>query len=132
MTEAKGTAMMKNWEEHTWDGKRYDEVTGPKQTTGTSTYAYSGDLEGVGESRFLMAYPDGESCSTVALEVVTGTLGGRSGAFVLQHVGGYRDGVAEQSFTVVASSGGLAGLRGRGRVTWAMGEPGQYAFDYEV
>ncbi|GGP63336.1 DUF3224 domain-containing protein [Saccharothrix coeruleofusca] len=59
---------------------------------------------------------------------MTGALGDRSGAFVLRHTGGYRDGVAERSFTVVASSGGLAGLRGHGRIRWVMGEPGHYEF----
>ncbi|MFI9814696.1 DUF3224 domain-containing protein [Saccharothrix variisporea] len=132
MSTANGNAEMKSWEEHTWDGKRYDEVTGPKQTTGSMTVAYTGDLEGTGEQRFLMDYPDDSSCRSVGIEVVTGTLGGRSGTFVLEHSGGFRDGVARGTFTVVSASGELAGLTGSGTITWQMGEPGGYAFDYEL
>ncbi|XVV01656.1 DUF3224 domain-containing protein [Actinosynnema sp. CA-248983] len=132
MTNANGTAEMKSWDEHTWDGKRHDEVIGPKQTTGSMTLAYSGDLEGTGEFRFLMDYPDAESCRSLGYEVVTGVLGGRSGSFVLEHTGGFRDGVSRGTFTVVSASGGLAGLTGSGSITWHLGEPGAYEFDYKI
>ncbi|RKT56541.1 DUF3224 domain-containing protein [Saccharothrix australiensis] len=122
-----GTAELTGWDEHTWDGRRYDEVTGPKQTAGGMTAAYLGDLEGSGEMRFVMSYPDDGSCRSTGYEVVTGTLAGRSGTFVLEHVGTFRDGVAEQRFTVVSASGGLAGLTGVGTITWAPGGPGRYA-----
>ncbi|NUT97554.1 MAG: DUF3224 domain-containing protein [Saccharothrix sp.] len=132
MSTANGNAEMKSWEEHTWDGKRYDEVSGPKQTVGTMAATYTGDLEAVAEQRFVMDYPDDSSCRAVGYEVVTGTLGGRSGSFVLEHTGGFRDGVASGTFTVVSASGELAGLTGSGTITWHMGEPGTYTFDYEI
>ncbi len=131
-TKATGTAEMKSWDEHTWDGRRYDEVTGPKQTTGSMTTAYAGDLEATSELRFLMSYPDGESCRSIGYEVVTGTLAGRSGTFVLEHVGGFRDGVAEGTFTVVSASGDLAGLTGHGTIKWLQGEPGRFTLDYDL
>lgn len=131
-THATATAEMKSWDEHTWDGRRYDEVTGRKQTTGGMTTAYSGALEAVGDMRFLMSYPDDDSCVSVGYEVVTGTLDGRAGTFVLQHTGGFRDGVADAAVTVVSATGELAGLTGTGRVTWAQGEPGRLELDYEL
>lgn len=130
MATANGNAEMKSWDERTWDGKRYDEVSGPKQTTGSMTVAYTGDLAGTGEFRFLMDYPDAGSCRAVGYEVVTGVLGGRTGSFVLEHSGGFRDGVSRGTFTVVSASGGLAGLTGSGSITWHVGEPGTYAFEY--
>ncbi|ONI89162.1 hypothetical protein ALI22I_16790 [Saccharothrix sp. ALI-22-I] len=131
-THATAGAEMKSWDEHTWDGKRYDEVTGPKQTTGAMTVAYSGALEAVGDMRFVMSYPDDDSCTSIAYELVTGTLDGRKGTFVLHHTGGYRDGVADATFTVVSATDDLTGLTGTGRITWAQGEPGRFELDYEI
>ncbi|KOX18856.1 hypothetical protein ADK67_35195 [Saccharothrix sp. NRRL B-16348] len=131
-THVTASADMKSWDEHTWDGKRYDEVTGPKQTTGGMTVAYTGDLEAVGDLRFVMSYPDDDSCVSTGYEVVTGTLKGRTGSFVLHHTGGFRDGVADATFTVVSATGDLAGLTGTGRITWAQGEPGRFELDYEL
>lgn len=131
-THVTASADMKSWDEHTWDGKRYDEVTGPKQTTGGMTVAYTGDLEAVGDLRFVMSYPDDDSCVSTGYEVVTGTLKGRTGSFVLHHVGGFRDGVADATFTVVSATSDLAGLTGTGRITWAPGEPGQFELDYDI
>ncbi|NUT49298.1 MAG: DUF3224 domain-containing protein [Saccharothrix sp.] len=123
---------MKSWDEHTWDGKRYDEVTGPKQTVGGMTVSYRGALEGTGELRFVMSYPDDDSCASTGYELVTGTLDGREGGFVLHHVGGFSDGVADATVTVVSATGDLAGLTGTGRITWAHGEPGRLELDYEL
>ncbi|WP_433262904.1 DUF3224 domain-containing protein [Actinosynnema sp. CS-041913] len=131
-TQATGPVEMKSWDEHTWDGKRYDEATGPKQTTGGMTTAYRGDLEGTGDMRFLMSYPDDDTCRSTGYEVVTGTLAGRTGTFVLEHVGGFRDGVAEGTFTIVSATGDLTGLTGEGTVRWAQGEPGRYTIDYDL
>ncbi|MEV0679659.1 DUF3224 domain-containing protein [Actinosynnema sp. NPDC050436] len=131
-TEASGTVGMADWVEHTWDGKRYDEVTGPKQTTGGMTTTYRGDLEATGEMRFLMSYPDDASCRSTGYEVVTGTLAGRTGTFVLEHVGGFRDGVAEGTFTIVSAGGDLAGLTGTGTVRWHQTEPSRYTLDYDL
>lgn len=132
MSTARANATMNSWDEHTWDGKRYDEVTGPKQTVGGMTTTYTGDLEGVGDLRFVMSYADDDSCSTTGYEVVTGALNGRAGSFVLHHVGGFRGGVADSTVTVVSASGDLAGLTGTGRVTWPQGEPGRFELDHRI
>jgi hypothetical protein len=132
MSNAHATAEMKSWDEQTWDGKRYDEVTGPKQTVGGMTTAYTGDLEGTGDLRFVMSYLDDDTCHSTGYEVVTGTLDGRQGSLVLHHVGGFRDGVADATFTIVSAAGDLAGLTGTGRMTWPQGEPGRWELDYRL
>lgn len=131
-THATASAEMKSWDEHTWDGKRYDEVTGPKQTTGGMTVAYSGALEAVGDMRFVMSYPDDDSCVSTGYEVVSGTLDGRQGTFVLHHTGGFRDGIADATFTITSATDTLTGLTGTGRITWAQGGPGRFELDYEI
>lgn len=54
----------------------------------------------------------------VALERVEGTLDGRTGAFVLQHVGAIVDGTPSLALTVVVGSGTgeLTGLVGHGTI----------------
>ncbi|WP_306749349.1 DUF3224 domain-containing protein [Saccharothrix yanglingensis] len=122
----------RSWTEQTWDGRDHSGVTGPKRTTGAMTATYRGALEGEGETRFLMAYPDDASCTMLGHELLTATLDGRRGTLVLEHVGGYRDGVATSTFTVVHAEGELAGLTGTGRITWPHGSAGRFELDYEI
>ncbi|NWA24850.1 DUF3224 domain-containing protein [Pseudomonas gingeri] len=73
------------------------------------------------------------SAGYVAMETVTGTLGGRKGSFVLQHSSTMTRGVPEQSIQVVPDSatGELAGLAGRLVITVAEGQH-SYRFDYSL
>jgi uncharacterized protein DUF3224 len=131
-THTTGAIEMKSWEETTWDGKAHNEVTGAKQTVGVMVGAYHGALEATGETRFVMTYTDDDHCSTVGHELVSGTLDGRTGTFVLQHIGRYEDGTVSGGFTVVPESGTgeLAGLSGSGGITWEAGQSGVYTVDY--
>ena len=63
-----------------------------------------------------MAYADDGSATTVGLQRIRGTIAGREGSLVVQHVGGYADGAATAALTVVAGagSGELAGVSGSG------------------
>ena len=132
MSTAHATAEMKSWDEHTWDGKRYDEVTGPKQTVGGMTTAYTGDLEGTGDLRFVMSYPDDNSCVSTGYEQITGTLNGLQGSFVLHHTGGFRNNTATATVTIVSATGDLTGLTGAGSITWAPNQPGRLELDYQL
>ena len=94
--------------------------------------AFHGDLEGASRGQ-MMAEGDPRSGSGgyVALERVTGTLGGRKGSFVLQHSGTMSGGKAEMTVTVVPGSGtdGLKGLAGTFRILIEGGQH-HYEFDY--
>jgi Protein of unknown function (DUF3224) len=131
-THATGGIEMKSWDEKTWDGKPHHEVSGAKLTEGTMIATYRGALEGTGETRFVMTYINDDNCYTTGYELVTGTLDGRTGTFVLQHVGRYKDGSVSGGFTVVPESGTgqLAGLSGSGGITWEAGQSGVYTVDY--
>jgi hypothetical protein len=88
-----------------WDEAPYDELDGTKLTKARVTKQYAGDLVGESVTESLMAYaPDG-TADFVGIERITGTIDGRKGTFVLQHVGRFEDGAARAACTVVASSG---------------------------
>jgi hypothetical protein len=76
---------------------------------------FAGDLEGTSIGEMLAAQGGVQgSAGYVAMERVTGSLGGRSGSFVLQHLGVMTRGEAELSVRVVPDSGTdqLTGLAG--------------------
>jgi Protein of unknown function (DUF3224) len=75
---------------------------------------FTGDLEAAGEGEMLSAMSAKDSGVYVAIERVTGRLGARSGAFVLQHCGIMTRGAQQLSITVVPESGtdGLQGISG--------------------
>ena len=88
-----------------WDEQPFAEVEGaPKLTQARVTTTYTGDLHGEGTSTLVMAY-DGADASYAGYERVVGSLGGRSGSFVLRLAGGFEQGAARTDWTVVEGSG---------------------------
>ena len=95
---------------------------------------FEGDLDATGEGRMLTATtPVKGSAGYVAIERVTGSLSGRSGAFVLQHMGTMDRGAQQLSIPVVPDSGtgALAGLSGALRIRIADGQH-FYEFEYTL
>ncbi len=77
---------------------------------------YQGDLAATAQGQMLSAVTTTPgSAGYVAIELVTGTLQGRSGSFVLQHSGLMDRGSKQLSISVVPDSatGELAGLAGQ-------------------
>ena len=108
-----------------WDEQPFAEVEGaPRLTQARVTTTYAGDLDGEGTSTLVMAY-DGADASYAGYERVVGSLGGRSGSFVLRLAGGFEQGAARTDWTVVEGSGTgeLAGLQGKGGYVAKQGEP---------
>jgi hypothetical protein len=93
-----------------------------------------GDLEGVSKGEMLTAgdYTKGEA-GYVALEQVTGSLKGRRGSFVLQHVGTMDKSGMTLRVTVVPGSGTdqLQGIAGSFTITITAGQH-SYDFDYTL
>jgi len=126
---AKGTFELKAWDE-----KPFNEINGmPKLTRASVIKSYQGAITGEGILEYLMMYRDDGSASFVGLERVVGSVGGRSGSFVFQHTGTFKDGVAAVTLIVVPGSGtaDLHGLRGEGG--FAVGHQGPYSItlDYD-
>jgi hypothetical protein len=93
---------------------------------------FRGDLEGASQGEMLsfMTSTKG-SAAYVAIEKVTGTLGGRKGSFVLQHNGTMNRGAPELTVRVVPDSGTdeLAGLSGT--LTIAIAPDGKHSYEME-
>jgi hypothetical protein len=126
--QAKATFDIKAWEE-----KTYNEIEGaPKLTRVTATKSYKGDIEGEGKLEYLMMYRTAGSASFMGLERVTGSVGGRSGSFVLQHTGTFEGGVAKVTLSVVPGSGtgNLRGLSGEGKFSVGHQPPYSMTLDY--
>jgi hypothetical protein len=95
---------------------------------------FEGDLEATSKGQMLAAGTSvAGSAGYVAMEQVTGTLGGRSGTFVLQHSGTMERGAARLSVSVVPDSGTgeFTGLSGRMNIIIAEGQH-SYEFDYAL
>ena len=84
--------------------------------------------------QYLMLYREDGTAAVIGLERITGKLAGRSGSFVLEHNGGFADGVASGDFNVVegSASGELAGLRGRGKAVARKDGSTEFTLDYQL
>lgn len=92
---------------------------------------FHGDLEATSKGEMLSAGTSVKgSAGYVAIERVTGTLAGRSGAFALQHTGIMTRGAPQLTITVVPDSGTgeLAGLAGKMSIQIA---DGKHSYDFE-
>jgi hypothetical protein len=92
---------------------------------------YHGDLEATAKGEMLTAGSDVKgSGAYVAVERITGTLGGRKGSFALVHKGTMGHGSMELSVTVVPDSGTdeLTGLLGTLNIVIA---DGKHSYDFE-
>jgi hypothetical protein len=117
-----------------WDEKPYNEMNGvPKLTRASVTKSYQGDITGEGKLESLMMYRDDGSATFIGLERVVGSVGGRSGSFVLQGSGTFKDGVATVTLLVVPGSGtgDLRGLRGNGGFAVGHQPPYSMTLDYD-
>ena len=95
---------------------------------------FSGDLQGTSKGEMLAFRSAVEgSAGYVAMEQVTGTLAGRTGTFVLMHMGTMDRGAQGLTITVVPDSGtgGLEGLTGRMKII-IEGGAHAYEFDYTL
>lgn len=129
-TRASGIFKSGNWDEQT-----FQELEGDgKLTRATANFSYSGDIEGECITNYLMVYPSGGVVHFVGLDWITGTIGGRSGSFVLQESGTYAPEQLTATWFVVPGSGtgALTGLNGTGSYTHQQsdGDDVSYTLDY--
>jgi hypothetical protein len=93
---------------------------------------FSGDIDGVGVVEFLQAQVSEDAASFVGLERVSGSIGNRSGTFLLQDQGTLRGTTVSGEWFVVPGSGTgeLAGLRGEGGFTAQLGQGADITLNY--
>lgn len=95
---------------------------------------YSGELAASGKGEMLTAVTDtAGSAAYVAIERISGTLNGKQGSFVIQHVGNMRGSEQRLAINVVADSGTgeLAGISGRLSLKMVEGKH-FYELEYEL
>ncbi|WP_353070286.1 DUF3224 domain-containing protein [Tunturibacter empetritectus] len=110
-----------------------DETAGsPSITRMLIDKHFHGDLEATSKGTMLAAGSGakGSSGGYVALEIVTGTLKGHTGTFILQHTGTMTRGTPTLSVTVVPDSGTgqLIGLAGTMSINIV---DGKHSYDFE-
>lgn len=116
-----------------WDEKPFDEIEGgPRLTRAKVAKVFHGDLAGHGSVEYLMVHRTDGTASFVGVERVEGRIGERSGTFVLEHRGTFRNGIAKAACRVVAGSGtgGLEALHGEGSFE-ASGREAPFTLDYD-
>ena len=94
---------------------------------------FSGDMAGTSEAQMVAAYTATPgSAGYVAIEHFTGSVGGKSGSFVLQHHGLMENGEAALTVTIIPDSGTreLAGISGTLEIDNDGGEH-SYVLQYE-
>ena len=95
---------------------------------------FAGDIVGTGQGQMLTAMTDQpNSAGYVAIETVVGSVGGKTGSFVLQHSSTMNRGEPRQSVTVVPDSGTgeLAGLTGHLTID-IVDDRHRYDFEYSI
>ncbi len=130
MVEATGTFTVLSWSEDT-----YEELdSGGKLTKAQVTFGFSGDLEAQGTWDALICYRDDGNASFTGYQRTIGTLGGRSGSFVVRADGTYGAGATATNWQVMdgSASGELSGLRGTGSAVAESGPGGTFTFEYEL
>jgi hypothetical protein len=127
-TKATATFAVKSWEEET-----YSELEGDSKFTRVSAaYTYEGEIEGESTLEYLMFYRTDGTGVFVGLERVVGRVGGRAGAFVLQHSGTFHPTGVDVSWFIVPNSGTdeLQGLHGKSSYSLAGHGPYPFILEY--
>jgi hypothetical protein len=123
-TEARGTFKIDSWDE---------EPYADKLTRAQVTATYSGDVEGEGQTEWLMCYREDKTADFVGFQRITGRIGERSGSFVFESTGAFDGKAASGPLTIVKGSGTgeLAGIVGRGTFHAPMGGEPSFSLDYD-
>ena len=138
-TTGQDDAVMTNRASGTFEGTLNPQA--PDDSVGDPTVSrmsidkqFHGDLEATSKGQMLAVRTDVQgSAGYVAMERVTGTLHGRSGAFTLQHSGTMTRDAQQLTVTVVPDSGTgeLVGLTGKMTIDIVDGKH-FYVFDYTL
>ncbi len=117
-----------------WDEKTIAELgPGAKLTEAKVTQKFTGDLSGDGSVVWVMCYVSEKSARFVGMQRVTGSLGDRSGGFVMETTGEFDGTVARGRWSIVPGSGtgGLAGIAGDGGFEAPHGPKATYQIEYD-
>ena len=130
MHHAKGSFRVSNMKD-----EPYDELPGGgKLTRATGEQTYSGDIEGRGTVQWLMSYRTDKTAHFVGIWHLTGSIGGKTGEFIVESIGEFDGKASTGSWSVLEGlgQGELLGLRGSGTFRAPGGADATYDLDYEI
>ncbi|MBV6700456.1 DUF3224 domain-containing protein [Kitasatospora aureofaciens] len=132
-TRTTGYITAADWQER----KAGPAETSPRLALASVVNTFTGGIEAADTTcEYVIAYATEKTGTFAGMELLTGTLDGRAGAFVLDERGTFEpDGSVRCTFEVVPGSGtgALTGLTGTGSFVYRPGEPSfPYTFDYEL
>lgn len=104
------TFSIENWDEQPFD----ESESTAKLTKASVSKTYEGSVSATSATEWLMAYAADGTATFVGIERIAGTIDGRDGSLVLQHVGTFEDGSANATLTVLSGTGDLDGAGGTG------------------
>jgi hypothetical protein len=127
-TRANAVITVRKYEPATYDAP----AQGPALTRIHVQETFTGEISGEGTAEFLQSAQADGAASFVGIERVTGTIAGKSGAFLLQDTGTVHGSIVSGDWFVIPRSGTgeLAGLRGTGAFRANLGENAQAHLDY--
>ncbi|MGW4807783.1 DUF3224 domain-containing protein [Kitasatospora sp. NPDC004272] len=132
-TTVVGSIGFANWEEQEVSGSE----AGPRLARASVVNTFTGGIEAARTAcDYSIAYTVGHQGAFTGMELVTGSVDGRAGTFVLEERGTFAaDGTIHCTFAVVPGSatGELAGLSGSGEYTCRAGTTAiPYAFAFRL
>jgi hypothetical protein len=127
-THATGKINVKTYEPTVYD----QPAEGPALVRIHVVEDFSGDIEGEGVAEFLQTTGGDDEASFVGVERVRGSIGGKSGTFVLQDEGTLKGTTVSGNWFVIPRSGTgeLHSLRGEGGFTAELGQGADISLDY--
>jgi uncharacterized protein DUF3224 len=114
------------------EAKPYDETASPTLKDLTLQEKFSGDINGESLVRALQIFHENGSATMTSVQRFKGTLGKRSGTFVLQGSEQIQNGKIQAKWFVAPGSGTgeLAGLRGEGGFSGNFGQGSTAELEY--
>ena len=88
-----------------WNEESFFEQDSNKMVVAKVEQNYSGHIQGSSRLEYVMYYMGAMRATFVGLEVIEGTVDGKSGSFAIRHVGEFKDGAANSQWQVVEQSG---------------------------
>ena len=105
-----------------------------KLTRANGTQRFTGDIEGEGSVEWLMCYLADGTARFVGMQRIVGSIGERSGSFVLDASGEHDGTQSKGTWKIIAGSGteGLSGIRGEGSFHAPGGSEASYSIAFEL
>ena len=130
MTKATGSFQVLSGSEDSYE----DRDGGARLAHAWGNQAFSGDITGDGNVHWLISYAADKTARLVGLQRITGSVGGRSGSFVIETRADHTGKSSHGSWSIVEGSGGgdLAGISGTGSFDAPGGPNATYELEYEL